>query len=234
MRHIRVVVTAALALSVIAAPAGAEPAHATYEVTITNLTRGQWFTPPAAAIHGRGFDAFSVGEPASEGIKEIAENGNLTPFTSALEGNASVLDWVVAPGSEELPPIAPGQSVTFTLEGHPGARFSYAAMLICTNDGFTGSDGTRLPRHVGQTSTSYGAAYDAGTEVNTEAWADLVPPCAQLTGFGDQGGTGESSPDLAEDGKVRRHRGIVGSADLVPSVHGWRGAVSMIEITRIG
>lgn len=236
MRHARAsaVMAAALALGTIAAPAVAQPTQATYEVTITNLTRAQWFTPPAAATHGRGFDAFSVGRPASEGIRQIAENGDLAPFTAALAGSSSVLDWTVAVASEELPPLGPGQSVTFTLDGRPGARFTFASMLICTNDGFTGTDAVALPRVVGHTATTYGAAYDAGTEVNTEAWEDLVPPCAQLTGFGDQGGTGASNPDLAEDGKVRRHRGITGTGDLVPSVHGWRGPVSSIEITRIG
>jgi hypothetical protein len=241
MRHSRRIAAIgllAMAFGTIAAPAALARPDATpptFEVTITNLTDGQWFTPPAAATHSRGFDAFSVGRPASEGIRQIAENGDLGPFTATLESSRSVYDWVVAPASAELPPLGPGQSVTFTIESGRSARLlSYVSMLICTNDGFTGADGLRLPTRIGHTTTDYGRAYDAGTETNTEAWADLVPPCAQLTGFGDQGGTGAGNPELAENGKVRVHRGISGRADLVPSIHGWSGPVSKIEVTRIG
>jgi hypothetical protein len=49
-------------------------------------------------------------------------------------------------------------------------------MLICTNDGFTGSDGLRLPSKLGQSAMYYMAAYDAGSEINTEDFADIVPP----------------------------------------------------------
>ncbi|MGF1668637.1 MAG: spondin domain-containing protein [Acidimicrobiia bacterium] len=237
-RRIAAIGLLAMAFGTISAPAAlarTNPAPLTFEVTVTNLTESQWFTPPAAATHTRRFDAFSVGRPASEGIRQIAENGDLGPFTAALDSSRAVYDWVVAPASEELPPLAPGESVTFTIESSRGARLlSYASMLICTNDGFTGADGLRLPTRIGHTTTDYGRAYDAGTEVNTEAWADLVPPCAQLTGFGDQGGTGASNPELAENGKVRVHRGISGSGDLTPSIHGWSEPVSKIEVTRIG
>jgi hypothetical protein len=50
-------------------------------------------------------------------------------------------------------------------------------MLICTNDGLTGVDSLRLPR--GRRPV---VDEPAGYEINTEAWADLVPPGAQLTG----------------------------------------------------
>lgn len=228
-----------LAFAVMAAPAAlAKPppqAVSTYEITVTNLTDGQWLTPPAAATHLRRFDAFRVGHPASEGVRQIAENGNLGPFTEVLDSSRGVYDWTVAIASEELPPVGPGQSVTFTLDAARGARwFTYVSMLICTNDGFTGADALRLPRRVGDATTAYTDAYDAGTELNTEAWADLVPPCAELTGFGDQGGTGMSNPSLFEGGVITHHLGIQGIADLVPGVHGWHNPVSMIEITRVG
>jgi hypothetical protein len=236
-RRIAVIAVAMSVLGLMAAPAASADVHqttATYQVTITNLTHGQWLTPPAAATHGPRFSPFRVGQPASEGVQQIAENGNLAPYTDALAANPSVYDWTVAIADPDLPPIAPGHSVTFTLEAPTNARFSFVSMLICTNDGFTGVNGAHLPRHIGNSMTLYGRAYDAGTEINTERWADLVPPCAQLTGFGDQGGSGMSNPDLAEHGVVKPHRGIKGVADLVPAVHGWRGPVSKIEVTRIG
>ncbi|MFT4517998.1 MAG: hypothetical protein ACI9JM_000375 [Halioglobus sp.] len=36
-----------------------------YEVTITNITPGQTFTPQLVLTHDRGFSLFSLGEPAT-------------------------------------------------------------------------------------------------------------------------------------------------------------------------
>ena len=58
------------------------------------------------------------------------------------------------------------KQVTFTIEGGDKAkRLSYATMLICTNDGFTGVDSLKLPSAVGKTKTKTSAGYDAGTEI---------------------------------------------------------------------
>ncbi len=213
-------------------PAAADD-HATYEVTITNQTYAQWFTPPAAATHDGSVAMFTKNQQASYEIQQIAENGNLTPMVGLLGSASGVTDWAVAV-SNPIPPLAPGASITFTLEGAPGDRLSFASMLICTNDGFAGIDGMLLPVHPGQTQTRNVNAYDAGTEVNTEAWSDLVPPCAMLTGFGDQGGTGMSNPALAEGGVIRLHKGIKGFSDLMHAVHDWTGPVATIEVTRLG
>ena len=73
--------------------------------------------------------------------------------------------------------------MTFDIDGGPGAKWlSYASMLICTNDGFTGADGLRLPKRVGAAVSATSYAYDAGTEINTEYFGDIVPPCPALTG----------------------------------------------------
>jgi hypothetical protein len=211
------------------------PRLRTYEVTIDNLTDGQWLTPALAATHRRATDVFDVGGAASFGVKEIAENGNLMPLQTALSADRHVSDVVVAASPSGPPPIAPATAVTFQITAEPGAQvLSWVSMLICTNDGFTGLDSVRLPRALGGTVTVDTAAYDAGTERNTEDFDDLVPPCAPLTGFGSQGGTGSSDPTLAEGGVIRHHPGIDGDADLVPAVHGWSGPVASVEITRIG
>ncbi len=236
MRRTRLSIAATAAAAMVMAlgllPATADD-HATYQVTITNTTHGQWFTPPAAATHGGSVSLFTKNQSASTEIKQIAENGNLGPMIGLLGSAGGVTDWTVA-ASNPIPPLAPGQSVSFTLDGAPGDRLSFASMLICTNDGFTGVDGMLLPVQVGQTQSRNLNAYDAGTEVNTENWSDLVPPCAMLTGFGDQGGTGMSNPALAEGGVIRLHKGIKGVSDLVPGVHDWNGPVGTIEVTRLG
>jgi hypothetical protein len=130
----------------------------------------------------------------------------------------------------------PGETIVFDLHGRTGAKYlSMVAMLICTNDGFTGANSIRLPKRIGESATLYAYGYDAGTELNTEAWADLVPPCAGLTGFDSMGaGTGTSNPALAEGGVIRMHPGITGAADLDAAVHGWTGPASRITVERIG
>jgi hypothetical protein len=244
IRHTLLAVpVAALALSALApaavAAAAADraggPPLRTYEITIDNLTVGQWFTPAVVGTHRRAVDVFEVGAPASFEVKEVAENGNLEPLVTALSAEKHVSDVVVAASPSGPPPIAPGGSVTFEIVAGPGARvLSWVSMLICTNDGFTGLDSIALPQVRGTSVSLDAVAYDAGTELNTERFADLVPPCPQLTGFGDQGGTGSSDPALAEGGVVRHHGGITGDHDLVPAVHGWTGPVASVEVTRVG
>lgn len=205
-----------------------------YEVTITNLTASQPLTPPLIATHRNASRLFQVGEPASFGLKEIAENGNLAPLLEALEGDEHVWHVAVAVAGDP-PPLMPGQSVTAALEASEGARFlSFVSMLICTNDGFTGLEGRRLPARIGEEIVFHTAAYDAGSEINTEDFADLVPPCPVLTGVpSSEPGTGESDPALAENGVIHHHAGIQGNADLSVEVHGWSDPVAMVRVRRI-
>jgi len=211
-----------------------------YEVTITNLTSGQPLTPPVVATHRRSLEVFEVGEDASFEVKEIAENGNNGPLLSALGSNKRVYEVLQAGMGPLVPAGAPGgalfpDSVTFTISAEDGAKYlSFVAMLVCTNDGFTGVDGMRLPKKVGQSVITYTAGYDAGTEVNTEDFADIVPPCQGLIGVSSgEPGAGASDPALAEDEDIMHHPGIQGGADLVPGVHGWADPVAKIVITRI-
>ena len=224
-----------LLLAVLTASLGfAEAESTSYEVTITNLTDGQPFTPPLIATHRPSTSLFTVGQPASFELKEIAENGNLAPMLTAVGNDKHVSNFVVAVAGDP-PPLLPGQSVTVTIDESRGGKFlSFASMLICTNDGFTGLDTVRLPQVVGETIILYSDAYDAGSEINTEDFADIVPPCPALTGVpSDDPGTGESNPALAENGVIRHHEGIQGIADLNPDIHGWENPVAMVEITRV-
>lgn len=204
-----------------------------YEITVTNMTSGQWFTPPLLAIHQRSTDLFEVGQPASRGVQQIAENGNLQPMVDALTGNQKVSAFTVAAGNP--PPLAPGQSITtWLMADNNGRRLSMVSMLICTNDGFTGVDSVKLPKGEGESVSIYGNVYDAGTEINTEDFADIVPPCPALTGVPSTvPGSGMSNPALAENGVITMHSGVVGNSDLVPSIHGWSNPVVKITITRV-
>lgn len=242
LRKILVAVALPVLLAAVGtAPAAAHPRERTYEVTITNLTTGQPLTPPVVATHNGGFHVFQVGEAASFGVKEVAENGNLTPLLEDL-GDEPKVSHVLATGTGPLVPDGlPGSgvgdpSVTFAIGAGPKARYlSFVSMLICTNDGFTGVDRLRLPNKVGASRTAYTNGYDAGTEVNTEDFADIVPPCQPLVGISsDDPGTDVSDPALAEGGVIHHHPNVRGGADLVPAVHGWTDPVAVITITRIG
>ena len=208
-------------------------AAATYEVTIENLTaEGQPLTPPLAVTHREPVSLFTPGEPASTELKEIAENGNLSLMLGLLADELHVADFTVAAG--DPPPLFPEGSITFELTTERGAMFlSFVSMLICTNDGFTGVSGLRLPVRQGVTGHAYAGAYDAGTEINTEDFADMVPPCQSLVGVtSDDEGTGMSDPELYEGGVVRHHPGIQGGEDLLPEVHGWMDPVTRIVVER--
>ncbi len=211
----------------------------TYRVTIVNLTDGQAFTPPLVTTHRWRADLYSVGKPAGIGLQEIAENGNLTPLVTSLEANRRVSDVTV--GGVPLVPegrvSATGfpNATTFEVTADRGVkRLSWVSMLICSNDGFTGVDAIRLPHQLGTSTTRFAKAYDAGTEVNTEKFADIVPPCQGLIGATGPAGTGVTNPALAENSVVKRHPGISGTADgLDPAVHGWTNPVAQVTVTRV-
>jgi hypothetical protein len=209
----------------------------TYRITITNLTTGQPLSPPVVAIHRGRDQIFRVGQPAIVGVREIAENGNNAPLLAFLEADpfhrisaftqASMGPLVPEgrPGGVEDPPSGPEfpDSVTFEITaGRRADRLSFASMLGCTNDGFTGVNALRLPHREGRTVTVGTAGYDAFTEINEEDFAHMVPPCQAWIGVSSgEAGEGVSNPDLAEGGVVSHHQGIQGGSDLVPDVHGW-------------
>ena len=234
---LRVVIPALLLVGALATPSAGAPVDLrTYRVTVTNLTAGQPLTPVLFATHNASAHVFTVGAPASFGVKEIAENGNLAPLAESLEAAGGVSEVFVG-GMPIVPEGLPGSatfpdSVTFEMSGELGAhRLSWVSMLICTNDGFTGLDSLKLPLHIGNQVTAATAGYDAGTEINTEDFADIVPPCQALVGVSSgEPGTGTSNPALAEGGMIHHHDGIAGGSDLLPEVHGWDVNAPVAEV----
>ncbi|MEO8225181.1 MAG: spondin domain-containing protein, partial [Gammaproteobacteria bacterium] len=126
-------ITLGLALLVLSGAATAGNRNTQYEVTITNITRGQTFTPQLVVTHSPGVRLFSLGEPASEQLSVLAEDGNTGPLTAALNSAGyAVGQAVTIPGL-----LAAGASARVTVEAGRGQDFlSVAAMLIPTNDTF--------------------------------------------------------------------------------------------------
>jgi len=198
----------------------------TYSVSMTNVTENQILTPAAFAAHTHKADVFDVGAPASKGIQEIAENGNLAPLADALKTAKGVQASGIGTGGVDGP-LFPGDSRTFEFKAPSFARlFSAAGMVVCTNDGFTGLDSVQLPRKKGETVRVYAFAWDAGTEKNTNDLDDFVPPCS-----GGKTGTGMSNPALAEGGVIAPHPGLGGE---VAAMWGFDSdaPVAVFELTR--
>jgi hypothetical protein len=209
----------------------------TYEVTITNLTPGQPITPPLLVTHGKDAGFFSVGEEASPEIKQLAENGNTEPLVNKLKGVSGVID-VVQGTAPLVPANDPGEtglnySETFQITAEGTSRYlSFASMLVCTNDGFAGIDSVKLPYYTEK--TIYAMAYDARTEMNTEDFVDMVPPCQGAIGISsDDEGTGTSNPALEETGVIIPHTGIMGGEDLLREIHDWENPVVKIDVVRV-
>lgn len=157
----------------------------------------------------------------SEHLQQLAENGNLEPLVTMLQGKLGVED--IVQGIEPLVPAndrgETGLSYSETLVSAQGTiKFlSYASILGCANDGFAGLDSIQFP--VDQ-KTVYGMAYDVRTKMNTKDFVNLVPPYQGAIGVpSDDKGTDMRNPEISEDGIVIPHLGIVGDEDLLKKVH---------------
>jgi hypothetical protein len=193
-----------------------------FEVTVTNLTRGQQFTPILVASHKAGVRLFELGSPARPQLKTLAEEGNVAPLTALLLANPDVFD-VVNSGAL----LGPGQSVTQRVGEHGGFdRVSVAAMLIPTNDGFFALNDAEGPD--GQDAiTLFSPAYDAGTERNDETCASIPGP-----NFVECGGPGGGAAPGGGEGYVHIHAGIHGIGSFAPANRDWRNPVAKITVRR--
>ena len=169
----------------------AEGEGRSFEVTITNLTRGQQFTPILVASHEKGVKLFTLGDPASPQLATLAEAGATADLDSLLSGMSEVGEVKTSMG---LPMglLDPGASVTVMV--YAGGRFNHvsvASMLIPTNDGFFAINGVKGPKE-GKTLTLVSPAYDAGSEVNDELCVSIPGPffdeCGGAGGGGAPGG----------------------------------------------
>lgn len=208
----------------------ADAATRSYEITIENLTTGQPLSPGVVAVHGKQAGVFTAGAPASEGLRLIAEQGNPGTAVSDLTGAPGVFQ-VLGTAAPVHRVGGPGSSTIMTeIAASANAdRLSLALMLICTNDGFTGLDGVKLPGGF-EPAMYYTQAYDAGTEVNDEASTSIVDPCFAI---GPVEAEGDGDGRTAEGGVVMMHAGIAGIADLDPSAHGWSGPIARVTVRRI-
>ena len=201
------VLTCAVALEATAAPV---------RVTIRNLApaQGTYLTPMWAGFHNGSFDLFDIGAPASMALESLAEDGDTAGLASSfmMSGAGTVQGTIPGPAG----PIAPGQSASMIFDLDPMALtsryFSYASMVIPSNDAFIGNGNPMAIPVFDATGNFVGGSFivlgpmvwDAGTEVNDE-----VP---MNTAF-----LGQMMPNtgLAENGVVMGHPGFMPGGNIL-------------------
>ena len=205
--------------------------EATYEITFTNNTSGQYLTPPNYAIHDSSADVFSRGAAPSPGVVAVAERGEVPVLAAELAGAIDANGLGIS-GVGATAPLAPGESSTVTVTSSE-RRLSVVSMIICTNDGFGGVDSAWLPSVDGQTRTYNLRDFDAGAELNTENRADLVP--APFCDFEGQGGPGTplDQPEIDGFNRINFHPTLKGVGDQPNSFDWRRGSVGTVTVTRV-
>jgi len=194
-----------------------------FNVEVTNLSNHQPFAPVAAVLHKSGYDGFSLGAMASDGLELLAEAGDPSGFVAEASADNMVLNTVSGTGV-----ISPGGNETIKVQGNsPMPRLSLAGMLVNTNDGFIGLDDVDISAlAMGESLILHARVYDAGTEANTEAATD-VP---------GQGGEGMNA---ARDDRdfIAVHPGVVSMDDglatsALDASHRFDNPAARIVITR--
>lgn len=187
---------------------------AEYEVSITNITANQTFTPQLVVIHPNTSSLFNAGQPASTSLAMMAEGGDTAPLMADMDGIA--WDSVTIGGLLE-----PGRTATATLSGPVGRGFvSVVAMMLPTNDSFVGLNRVRLPSQGAEFHMVPG--YDAGSEINDQLCASIPGPRCSGEGYNPEPG----------EGRVHVSTGFqqVEGSDLTPSRYDWRNPVARIKV----
>lgn len=218
---------ACMALAIVALGGAAQAADV--KVTLTQLAPagGVGIAPLWVGFHNGSFDAFDAGYAASLGIERAAEDGDASQLGTIFAATASGGIQGTLPG----PPAFPGAVRTLTLANVDLAGqnrfFSYAAMVVLSNDFFIGNDnatqfdlssiakGGKISLLVG----GAGQVWDAGTEVNDFRYS------LANGAFGIGGGQSSPNQGTDEHGVVHLVTGnpypSFLSQSLVPAGYQW-------------
>ncbi len=173
-------------LSLIAGCALAAAAHAQpiqVRVTAQNLapTNSVSFAPLRVGFHNGTYDAFNNGQTAGPAIVSIAEGGSGSdwfPAFAAADPTATL--GTVASGPPG--PLLPGQTIStvFTIDPSVNRFFTFAAMVVPSNDHFISNDNSIMLFDAGgnlalSSISQLGSdVWDAGSEVTDPANAAFL------------------------------------------------------------
>ena len=225
-----------LMASLMAATFSSTAMAADLDITVSNLTHGNTFTPLLVAAHTDAIHLFKVGTSASAHLQAMAEGGDIAGLITDLDAASADSEANPAGGL-----LAPGASTSFSLTTAAGNDYlSAVAMVLPTNDAFLGLNAWKIPSEPG-TYTLNLSAYDAGTEVNDEiingGGAPGVPGIpGDPSGNGGTGAMGVTSEE--GNSNIHIHRGVLGDtnasggrSDLDSRVHRWLNPVARIVVT---
>jgi len=196
-----------------------------YQVTVTNITHNQPFSPLAVVLHDNSETLWALGEASTTSLEILAESGNAMPLLDDAD-LAGAYDTELGDGV-----VPPGEMVTLDIESdaYDEMSLSVVSMLVNTNDAFTGKQGIDVSAlEIGDSLQMNLPVYDAGTEANNELAGSIPGPA--------DGGVGYS--DVRDDTNVvSMHPGVVSMADgytdsVLDSSHRFDSPVAKLVITR--
>ena len=205
------------------------------EISITNLTHGNHFTPILITAHDDASHLFQAGEMASPALQKMAEGGAIADLAAAAMGNNEITVENPAMGL-----LAAGDKTSgIMLDTQTMTHLSIVAMVLPTNDAFIGLDAWEIPTTAG-TYTLNLNAYDAGTEANDEiingGGMPGTPGIPAAPG-GDGGTNGTGVMDGSSNTKVHIHPGVLGDtdtaggmSDLDSRIHRWLNPVARVVV----
>jgi len=195
------------------------------------------FAPGIVYAYDSDYDpVFTQGEAAmaGSGIEEIAEDGNSGVMHDYITNTLGL----PAAQSNEMMPVGPGGSLTFTLEAPVGYKLGFNAMFVFSNDWFISTDnggyhlfnGDGSPR-TGSEITHQAYLYDAGTEIDQPVGmgADQAPfQSGPNTGAVDDNNLIRRVMEIDDvqfgKGPIHSYEGVAGHPDL-------RGGYNLVHIT---
>ncbi|MEM9562115.1 MAG: spondin domain-containing protein [Actinomycetota bacterium] len=191
----------------------------TVEIDSRSPDNGSALTPFWVGVQDGNFDLYDRGAPLSPAMERIVEDGNIAPLIGDFAANATGEDAVVfGPGGPILPRDQASETFFVSVERGERAYFSYAAMVLPSNDAFVANGDPKahlLIDRRGRTrqfrvEIKGGDVLDGGTEVNTEGPDD--------TAFLNQTGPDQG---IDENGVVTVHPGFnPAQTDPFPNVLG--------------
>jgi len=198
---------------------GGKKGSRTYRVTVTNLSLDQPMSPFFAAVHSYETPPlYTLGQPASDALALLAEDGNNSDVISMYEQMDSVLS------SESVTSglLMGGATMSFMVEAPRGYSYlSMASMAVNTNDCFVAVNG----QYIYDGASMELPGLDSGTEENNELCTHVPGPACEGAGAGVR------ATENAE-GFVHVHRGNQRIGDLGPQ-YDWRNPMLSVSIERM-
>ncbi len=205
------------------------------EISVTNLTHGNHFTPLLITAHSDNSHLFQAGEMASPPLQKMAEGGDISDLVAAATANNDISTPNPAQGL-----LAPGARVdNIMLDTMAMTHLSIVAMVLPTNDAFIGLDAWEIPTTPGIYTININA-YDAGTESNDEIInGGGMPGSAGIPAApgGDGGSNATGIDDMSSNDKVHIHPGVLGDtdpaagpSDLDSRIHRWLNPVARVVV----